>query len=1286
MKNKIKKFLSFFTAIVITLGVIIPSASFVHAETTLEVAKYTKTSGVVTGATASNNGTYEGKWTAEIPMGKVLAGIENEMKQAATNGWYPHGKDGKNKIAYIEYKVTFPEGVTIDNSNITTDNTTSMFNKAAFTYTVNGQVVTFKFPLRDENWAGIYKHYKDDGGVNSDKKISLSIPYTVKATSLDEAKALETKNITAKGDFETHPSGRFYAFQKFVYNTDISTKSLATDFSKSDVFVKPTNIDFTKSVNIDADILIAGDTGNNTIVKQKTDEIDFEGVIKAKTIKDQMAAIEASHQGANANDIKLENLDTHFYANLTLPEGLDFTKSEATLTGSNGSFEIEEAKFEGKTAKVKFKLVGAENINSFAKLKEAINKVDDELKVTFKTAKFSDSAQSDTDYEVTGSVQGNLKAKATHTVTGNVINFNLSWNGIQTDAGKSNSNPNAIAISVKYLAPTEDNISAVGNLEGDLLVNGDTQHDKVYEANKNDSLTLTGLLNVTPIKKQLKDLENTYPASGVATNIKVENATTSFTAKMTLPEELKFADDYTVELAGANGKFKISEQKVEGKTITVTLTVAENIKTFKEVKEAVEGVDNELKVNVKGVKFDTDKAKANTNYTINGIVSGNFKAKATHVLSGKVINFDYTWNGVQLAEGEDSTDPTTKDIKLTVKYLAPTEENISAVGNLEGDLLVNGDTQHDKVYEANKNDSLTMTGLLNVTPIKNQLKDLENTYAASGVATNIKVENATTSFTAKMTLPEELKFADDYTVELAGANGKFKISEQKVEGKTITVTLTVAENIKTFKEVKEAVEGVDNELKVNVKGVKFDTDKAIANTNYTINGTVSGNFKAKATHILSGKVINFDYTWNGVQLAGGEDSTNPTTKDIKLTVKYVKNNENVFEATQKLLGDILVGNETEHDKVFEVEKDAKVAFTGSLDVSPVKKQMKEIEEQFNRTNVDPKIITISEYSSTFTAKLTLPEEMDFDGNPQVSLLNDNGKYKIVSSNVNGKTIEVVMTVNKEVNTFADLKDAVNGMEDKLNVVVNGAKFNNKASENTNYTVKGTMTGELKAKAKDTRTGSVLNFKLNWEAEQLPQGADAINPTSKDITFTLKYVSNEQPVVPPVVPPTPETPWTPMIPSTRNLKVTKKWLGTNGNKITVPVDKIEVELYKDGKATGQKLELNKANSWTGEFKDLKAYESIENSKAYEYTVKEVGENNNSIKLGNKLFKVTYSGNMKDGIEVVNTESPALSPSIPSEKPKKSKLAKTGIGASTSIYSGILAISGGIMLFLKKRNQK
>ena len=164
----------------------------------------------------------------------------------------------------------------------------------------------------------------------------------------------------------------------------------------------------------------------------------------------------------------------------------------------------------------------------------------------------------------------------------------------------------------------------------------------------------------------------------------------------------------------------------------------------------------------------------------------------------------------------------------------------------------------------------------------------------------------------------------------------------------------------------------------------------------------------------------------------------------------------------------------------------------------------------------------------------------------------------------------------------------------------------------------------------------------------------------------------------------ETPkWTPMIPPTRNVKITKEWLGTDGSKITAPVDKIEVELYRDGKATGQKLELNKANNWKGEFKDLKAYESILNSKPYEYTIKEVGESNNSIKFDGKWFKVIYSGNMKDGIKVTNTLIPTTPPPMP---PKKPKLPKTGIGINTLIYAGISSISGGIILFLRKRKVK
>ncbi|MBF1276230.1 MAG: Cna B-type domain-containing protein, partial [Parvimonas micra] len=87
-------------------------------------------------------------------------------------------------------------------------------------------------------------------------------------------------------------------------------------------------------------------------------------------------------------------------------------------------------------------------------------------------------------------------------------------------------------------------------------------------------------------------------------------------------------------------------------------------------------------------------------------------------------------------------------------------------------------------------------------------------------------------------------------------------------------------------------------------------------------------------------------------------------------------------------------------------------------------------------------------------------------------------------------------------------------------------------------------------------------------------------------------------------------------------------------------------------------------WKHTFKDLPVYD--DNGKEIEYTVKEVAIEGYESKI---------EGNAKDGFVITNKEIP-----------KKPKLAKTGIGTSASIYSGILAISGGIMVFLKKRNQK
>ena len=136
---------------------------------------------------------------------------------------------------------------------------------------------------------------------------------------------------------------------------------------------------------------------------------------------------------------------------------------------------------------------------------------------------------------------------------------------------------------------------------------------------------------------------------------------------MTLPNELSFAHDYRVELMGSRGKFEITKVTVNGKKITVTMKVVGNVQTFQQIKEAVEAVDDHLKVNVKGVVFN-ENAKPNTNYTIRGTVFGHFKAKATNTATNNVLHFDLKWFGEQIPEGADFIAPTSKEISLTLKY------------------------------------------------------------------------------------------------------------------------------------------------------------------------------------------------------------------------------------------------------------------------------------------------------------------------------------------------------------------------------------------------------------------------------------------------------------------------------------------------------------------------------------------------------------------------------------------------------------------------------------------
>ena len=659
--------MSLFTTVLMLLSYIF-SVSSVYADggnPTLNVSEYIKTARV--GENPSIPGTYNGEWSASIPMGKVMAGLEEKMKVAGPMGLYPHGKAGKNNIAYIEYTVTFPENVTLDNDTITTGNTTSMFNKNGITHTIKDQSVTFKIPLNDVNWQGIYDAYLADGGANSTKTIDLKIPYSVKFNNEEDAKKWGKQKITAKGSFETRVYKWIIVIDTEVYNTDESTTFVVPEYAPErhnpENPLKPVT-------GLEADLLISEDTGKNIITKLKTDKMDFVGAINVKPIKDQLTKLEEQYQGAS-KDISLKDLTTTFTAELTLPQELAFPETVAAkLDGANDKFGITNTTKNGQTVTVTLTLKNSKSITTFAKLKEAVLGVEDQLKVTLPGVTFKDTAQANTPYKAIGTITGDFSAKATNTATNNTIPFEFTWNGEQSQvgAGASASAPDEIALFVQYVD--------VMKLPGDILVGKDTEHDKVYAASRNDKLAFTGTLDVKSVKRQLKEImDKSNVTTEEASKILLSNYKSRFVATLTLPNELDFVQNPSVKLLKGNGNYDIikNETKVEGKTITVTMTVTKDVKTLDDLKGAVDGMDDTLEVVVKGVTFN-DQSRPDTNYTVRGTMTGYLTAVASKVAGNNDIPYYFAWEAEQSEEGADYlAKEGSKEITFSLKYTQPSE-------------------------------------------------------------------------------------------------------------------------------------------------------------------------------------------------------------------------------------------------------------------------------------------------------------------------------------------------------------------------------------------------------------------------------------------------------------------------------------------------------------------------------------------------------------------------------------------------------------------------------------
>ena len=613
------------------------------------------------------------------------------------------------------------------------------------------------------------------------------------------------------------------------------------------------------------------------------------------------------------------------------------------------------------------------------------------------------------------------------------------------------------------------------------------------------------------------------------------STTASFYYTVTFPQGT------TVQAASASESSSmiasVTESAVSSDSLTHTFKIKLNDVNWAEIYAAYQQdmsnpsahtVDVTIPYSIAANSADEAKAIAARNVTATGFFS--FYPSGTYGRFGI---------GLQTFNMDAFSAPVASDMSdfPCLTPAAPVEPiTVSQAGTLPGDLLgaVDSgavDTEHAAVaVAAGQSSPVSLTGALYTDPIKEQMAAIETQYSQTTPDfPNIALSNVDFGFEAVLTLPEGMAYTDASKSATLSGSDDFKVSSVVVSGQTATVKFALTDaakaKVRTYADLKGIVDAVASPLQVTVDGVVF-TSASSADTEYTVKGSVSGSFAALASKSAAtgGREIQFNLTWTGEQKTGLEDAK--IQSGITYTVKYKAAPVTVSQAGTlpgDLLGAVDSGAvDTEHAAVaVAAGQSSPVSLTGALYTDPIKEQMAAIETQYSQTTPDFPNIALSNVDFGFEAVLTLPEGMAYTDASKSATLSGSDDFKVSSVVVSGQTATVKFALTDaakaKVRTYADLKGIVDAVASPLQVTVDGVVFTSASSADTEYTVKGSVSGSFAALAsKSAATGGrEIQFNLTWTGEQKTGLEDA--KTQPGITYTVKYKAA------PVEPTTPTEP-------------------------------------------------------------------------------------------------------------------------------------------------------------------
>jgi uncharacterized repeat protein (TIGR02543 family) len=440
-----------------------------------------------------------------------------------------------------------------------------------------------------------------------------------------------------------------------------------------------------------------------------------------------------------------------------------------------------------------------------------------------------------------------------------------------------------------------DGINLDGDMYSDSTMYSSSETRQLYEG---ETFALSGSLDVTSIKEKMDSL-NTYfgEADSTLSEIALKNCSSDFSAVLTIPEGVDIPDDPEVTLTGLDGLFRIDSVEVDedARTITVKMALINSYDSYADLYSDVQAVEDTAVVTVNGFTISdevySDTTQPDT-FTMTGTLTGDFSSFAikTDAATGESVvkKFDFSWNGVQQDEGrqdgQDTLDPT-------IQYTVQAVRKITAT--LDGDILINGDTEHDSVYYATVGDELTYSATYDVSSIKETMDAIEERFGATDWTEDqyrqISLSNTESVFTTVFEVPDALSdvWPTDISSYTLSGTDAFTITDVTKDGNTVTITMTLTGDdndtddndvYDNYYELREAIKNDENTsqvLTLTIDPIEIpstvDTD-----TNITLVGSASGYMHSDAT--LNGQTERFSFGWDSTQ-----DTDIPVEIDSEIT-------------------------------------------------------------------------------------------------------------------------------------------------------------------------------------------------------------------------------------------------------------------------------------------------------------------------------------------------------------------------------------------------------------------